>query len=53
MLAGSRSSRSSFCDGVDRLAEREARRQVERDRHRRLLALVIDLQRPDRRHEMR
>ena len=34
-------------DGVDRLAEREAGREIERDRHRRLLALMIDLQRPD------
>ena len=38
-------------DRVDRLAEREARRQVERDRHRGLLALVVDLQRPDGRHD--
>ena len=38
-------------DRVDRLAEREARREVERDRHRRLLALVVDLQRSDRRHD--
>ena len=34
-------------DRVDRLAEREAGREVERDRHRRLLALVVDLQRAD------
>ena len=32
--------------GVDRVAEREARREVERDRHGRLLALMVDLQRP-------
>ena len=37
-------------DGVDRLAERISRRQVERDGHRRLLALVVDQQRPDRLH---
>jgi hypothetical protein len=34
-------------DGVDRLAERVAGREIERDRHRRLVALVVDLQRPD------
>ena len=32
---------------VHRIAERKARRQVERDRHRRQLAEVIDLERPD------
>ena len=36
-------------DRVDRLSEREARREIERDGDRRLLALVIDLQRTDRR----
>ena len=39
-------------DLVDRIAQRNAGRQVERDRHRRLLALVVDLQRPDRRHQL-
>ena len=39
-------------DRVDRLAERDAGREIERDRHRRLLALVVDLQRPDRRHQL-
>jgi hypothetical protein len=40
-------------DGVDRLAERVAGREVERDGHGRLLALVVDLQRADRRNELR
>ena len=40
-------------DCVDRLAERIAGREIERDRHRRLLALVVDLQRTDRRHQPR
>ena len=39
-------------DLVDRIAQRNARREVERDRHRRLLALVVDLQRTDRRHQL-
>ena len=37
-----------LADRVDRLAERVARREIERDRHRGLIALVIDLQRADR-----
>ena len=35
-------------DVLDRLAERHVGREVERDRHRRLLRLPVDLQRPDR-----
>ena len=42
-----------LADGVDRLPERVARREIERNGHRRLLALMIDLQRPDRRHDFR
>ena len=38
-------------DGIARLAEREAGRKIEGDRHRRLLALVVDLQRSDRRDD--
>jgi hypothetical protein len=38
-------------DGVDRVAEGEARRKVEGDRDRRLLALVVDLQRPHGAHD--
>ena len=34
-------------DRVDRLAERHVGREIERDRHRRLLRLAVDLQRPD------
>ena len=37
-------------DLVDGVAQRNARREVERDRHRGLLALVVDLQRADARH---
>ena len=48
IVAGRLDSRSMLLDRVDRLAERKAGREVERDRHRRLLALVVDLQRPDR-----
>ena len=40
-------------DCVDRLAEREPGREIERDRHRRLIALMIDLQRTDRRNHPR
>ena len=53
IVAGRLESRSISLDRVDRLAERDAGREVERDRHRRLLALMVDLQRPDRRHQLR
>src|SRR6516165_12358181 len=36
-------------DGIDGLAERKTGNDVEEDRHRRLLALMIDLQRTDAR----
>src|SRR5690348_17864250 len=39
-------------DRGDRVAKRGPRRQVERDRHRGLLALVIDLQRAHSAHEL-
>ena len=41
-----------LADGVDRRAERITGSQIERDRHRGLLALVIDLQRADGRHQL-
>ena len=40
-------SRLGLVDRVDRLAERDARPQIERQRHRRELALVRHRQRPD------
>ena len=40
-------------DLVDRIAQRNAGREIERDRHRRLLALVVDLQRTDGRNQLR
>ena len=52
-VAGRRASRSICLDRVDRLPERSAGRQIERDRDRRLVALVVDQQRPDRRREPR
>ena len=52
IVAGRFESRSSSVICVDRVAERDAGREVERDRHRRLLALVVDLQRADRRHQL-
>ena len=42
-----------LADLVDGVAERHAGREVERDRHRRLLALMVDHQRPHRRHHLR
>ena len=51
IVAGKLRLALDLLDGVDRLAEREAGREVERDRDRRLLALVVDLQRADRRHD--
>ena len=40
-------SRASCLDARDRVAERDARLQVERERHRRQLADVVDRQRAD------
>ena len=42
-----------FLDGVDGLTKREPGSEVERDRHRRLLTLVIDLQGTDSTFETR
>src|SRR5260221_1498966 len=40
-----------LADAVGGGAERVARRQIEGNRHRRLLTLMVDLQRADRRHQ--
>ena len=40
-----------FLDRVDRLPERKAGREIKRDRHGGLIALVINLQRADRGHD--
>ena len=53
MVTGRFALRFDLRDLVDRVAERIARREVERDRHRGLLALMVDLQRPDGRHQPR